>query len=165
MPWLLARCHSTGARAASKPTSPAQLVVGTISLPWAIPAQPSSHPTELCQGPWAELSLQSHMSRVWALALLAHSCCQPQTKVVSCLEQQDVCGSQGEHGTALPAQQPPPAAHRAAGHGVRVCWGPPGLLLHPGQRGSSPVLVVDVVPKARRVDDCQLHANALLLNL
>lgn len=63
-----------------------------------------------------------------------------------------------------------PAAHGAVpgsspGHRVRVCWGSPALPLQPGQRGSSPVLVVDVVPKARRVDDCQLHANPLLLNL
>ena len=29
----------------------------------------------------------------------------------------------------------------------------------------SPVLIVDVIPEARRVDDCQLHADALLLNI
>lgn len=41
---------------------------------------------------------------------------------------------------------------------------PPRPYRH-GCPGSSPVLVVDVVPKARGVDDGQLHANPLLLDL
>lgn len=57
-----------------------------------------SHP--LSQGLLAEFSLQSHMSEVQGLATPAHSCSRPQTKVVSCPEQQDVCGlSQGPGST------------------------------------------------------------------
>lgn len=170
MPWPLARCHGTGARAESKTTSPAGAGDKVPAMDQG--AIPQSQ--MLCQGSWAEFSLQSHMSGVWGLALLAHSCSRPQTKVVSCLEQQDVCGSRREHGTALPPQQPPSCCPRSRGAqrqatALGTGSGCAGALLpsplHPGQSGSSPVLVVDVVPKARGVDDCQLHANPLLLNL
>ena len=41
----------------------------------------------------------------------------------------------------------------------------PVRALPSGAEVPSPILIVDVVPEARCVDDCQLHADALLLNI
>lgn len=156
-------------------------------------APATGQPGQLCPGHRAQPAtvpgtpgrVQCHMSEVWGPATLSHSCSQPQTKLVSCLKQQDVCGlSQGPGSAPGMAQhchpQPPfpllptergwqrtrlqPSApapgQDAPGLGcLPLCTGPPI------SAASSPVLVVDVVSKARGVDDRQLHANPLLFNL
>lgn len=82
--------------------------------------------------------------------------------------------SPGEHGTTLPpttALSPAPHGAWVAQDQVRPSAPAPGEdarglgRLPSAPVPSSPVLVVDVVSKARGVDDCQLHANPLLFNL
>lgn len=150
------------------------------------PAQPCPAQRATVPGPCGRALPRGHMSEAQGRALLAHSCSRPQTKGISRHGQHGVCGSSSrarECGTVLP---PAPALllgrdstgtaqgqHRdtAQPPGPALGQGVPGVRFffpHPYRHicpGSSPVLVVDVVPKARGVDDGQLHANPLLLDL
>lgn len=76
------------------------------------------------------------------------------------------CGGHESQGNCTLAQDLGAAEGSAAEQAARQAPAAVRVLLQQWQpQGSSPVLIVDVVPKARRVDDRELHADALLLNI